>query len=273
MSSKWYLLFYIGLLVACIRKSNIESDTKYVFGPDNRIEYKVSESPFNFIGIVKTQSGSNCTGSLVGHRLVLTNKHCVALNKNKLSASNPTYFITNTSNNYKTLPSSNKLRIVDFMAGTYLPGDDPTSDWAVLALESHPNDSNGNPLGYFEISSDKLKNGYRVILAGYSFRPTGEAMLNLHVYCSIRHVYDDGCLYHDCDITLGFSGSSLLTNCPDSNSQTGVCIIGLHAQENRQTGGKFLKEYSHKKANIASSYKVWSHAIIKMRARYGSGRK
>jgi len=266
----WRLL-YIGLLVACVRKPNIESDTKYVYGPDNRVEYKVLESPFNLVGVVITQSGARCIGSLVGHRLVLTNKHCLSLNKNKLNTSNPTFFVTNTHKD-KQPSFSNLLRVVDFMAGTYLPGGDPTSDWAVLALESHPNNSNGKPLGYFEISSANLKVGYRVILAGYNFKPSNP-ILNLHVYCSIRHVFGDGLLYHDCDTTPGFSGSPLLTNCPESDSQTGVCIIGLHAQENDQTSNKFLKEYSHKKANIASSYKVWGHAIMKMRAKYGSVRK
>jgi len=55
-------------------------ELKQVFGDDTRIEYDPMEhnwSGLKAIGLVQTESGGRCTGTMVGRRLMLTALHCV----------------------------------------------------------------------------------------------------------------------------------------------------------------------------------------------------
>lgn len=231
--------------------------TANVFYPDGRVNIGQYRNYFWAVVRVETKSLGGCTGALVGKNLVLTAAHCIM--KDGQLIDEPIYVKTG----YLRGRHHTRSWVVHAWWGGTKPGEDRTTDWAILKLQHNLGDTFGyfgfrNSLSPFDSFNDGLN------LAGFNTDRQGGHYLSRVRDCRIRHHYDNGMLLHDCDATRGSSGGPVY-KCPKSG---GCFIVCLAVSERRNGGAKslYLNEYSHEKANICLHPKLWSEKIKELRA-------
>ena len=202
-------LRFVSLLILLGASS---SSAFNVFGTKElRKKIESPTGPYKMIGKLFTTVGKatyECTASLVGPDLILTNLHCIdALiennNEGKI-AFYPFYkrgkaLVGSQVKTYSALFQREKNKI------TY----EYDNDWAILTLEKPL----GLQLGWFQIapSTDEFLTSSpkeTVTLAGYNFDIERGEVLSAREGCRIREVEAISVL-HDCDMVSGTSGGPI----------------------------------------------------------------
>lgn len=242
--------------------------TQGIRGADNRIPLNSRDFPWSAIGrldvIVEGKEIPNCTATLIGKDIVLTNSHCIFDEKNKKLIPNTIVFKPALING-KSLDQSTAT-ILDY-GWKSMPGN-RAEDWAILQL----NKPLGNKYGYlgwrvldFSDQRIRLATKDQIRLVGYSsdFPKGKEAQIaGVHTGCSIEGLYEDKdgkSLAHICDSNPGSSGGPLFALFTDGN----YYIVGLNA------GGLSLSLNSNPRAVQDFNYGVeasrWASKANSMR--------
>lgn len=229
----------------------LESDTRAVIGTDDRIPLTESAFPWSTIGRLYwvladgTQLGQ-CTGTLVGRDVVLTNSHCLA---------HPTSGTTVSPIAYRAM-QDRLVFVPNMIEGNFVPEDvaivtdnysygwstnpgSPQHDWALLKLSKPLGETYGylgwrsldfsNPAVLSTVQSTVSLAGYsgdfpnrltrlRLRLGGIEGETAGR-----HQRCSINGLVE-GVIGHNCDTMGGASGSALFARFTDEK----YYIVGLH---------------------------------------------
>jgi len=265
------LVFNPATDASTYRPPNVEQcdrpSDRAIIGVDNREPVLSEKFPWAAIGridrVINGEEIGQCTGTLIGRDLVLTNSHCL--------------FYTNPDNNqiypinqivFKPSMIENdfvdKATVIERVAGWNDDFNNDSKDWALLKIDQPLGDKYGY-LGWraLDFSDSNVLNTLhnQVTLAGYSGDyPTrqqkAEANLSgeemgtaaVHTECNIegssealgisispddglarygatREQVIEGLIIHNCDTTGGASGSAILAKFDDGN----YYIIGLHA--------------------------------------------
>ena len=231
-------ILIIALGLQACGKPQTASETKNVFGPDNRVELTATGYPWRTIGKV---FGMGCTGTLVAANLVLTAAHCIIDPATKKPITDPISFRPNYING-----SSADVSGVDHVWwGTNDPAKFRGHDWAILRLTSRLGDKYGW-LGVRPTNTDTFPP--QLSVAGYSedFRNGNTA--GIHHNCDTKkRLKDDNLIFHDCDMTRGASGGPALRMYDDK-----LTVVGINVAEFRNGGetSLHLPQYDDAHANI-----------------------
>ena len=237
------------LFSACGQHQWQSSNDTAVFGEDSRKAIKYEDSPLHK-RLVKIQTSvtqkrrtghssrtiwGNCSGLLIGPDLVLTSAHCLAKaynldGKRRKKEVDIDVFSEFYSNNvYRDHAKAKKI-----VKGNYKVDGGPerwSEDWAILQVDKKLGDTNG----YFKMNHSPAD-------AQYVHRQEGLLMLAFHSglsgphitpACSLLRAYTPGdsrVWTHDCDMTKGSSGASIL-KCPAGPLSEGCEVIGINIFE------------------------------------------
>ncbi|WP_072621614.1 trypsin-like serine peptidase [Spirulina major] len=232
------------------------SGTRVVINEDERKPVLTNAYPYSTIGRVDllTPRGrltGNCTGTLIGRDLVLTNSHCIA-DENTGDVLFPPEQIRFRPNMIQG--EAEIIGVTEFEYGWQEAPGEAAADWAILRLDEAIGDRFGY-LGWVALDFDNPRVidaiANQIRLAGYSgdfpgaaqerfFGPAGDTA-GQHAGCSVvdmaaalnvnRRALAQfaGQLFHACDTNPGASGSALIGHWED-----GVYVVlGLHAGANQ----------------------------------------
>ncbi|KAM3101111.1 trypsin-like serine peptidase [Phormidesmis sp. 146-12] len=241
-------------------------EPRAILGEDNRIPVTKREFPWTAIGridwVIKDKEISQCTGTLIGKNLILTNSHCLV----ELQEDKPRPIIS------RSTEQKGNVRIVfkpNLREGDFAQGDSATvidyiygweagvkwsEDWAILKLDRNLGDKYGY-LGWrtLDFSNSKvlkaLKNQVR--LAGYSGdyptrKQRAEEKLEgkemdtaaIHVGCSIEGSSENlkVAFLPDGTAKYGATGEQIskgliIHNCDSTGGSSGSAILAKFADE------------------------------------------
>jgi protease YdgD len=174
---------------------------------DHRVRVDSSVPPWSAIGRVNRRSGGFCTGSVIAPRTVLTAAHCLwNLRTNRWLPPQSLHFVAGERpGRYLADAGVDSYRV----SPGYVPGLSLASlqgDWALLVLDHDI----GQTVGIVPLATggqSRAFPGMKLVHAGYS--QDKSHILTKHEGCAVTAV-GDGLIHHDCDATLGDSGSPIL---------------------------------------------------------------
>lgn len=202
----------------------------HFFGHDDRVLVPVNEAPWRYMGLLRSDSGSSCSATLVASNVIVTAAHCIH-SEGRLNAAGRfesasggltarvTHYLIDPRFDYNRFNSSNDID------GT---------DWALLRLDQPL----GDRLGYAGIRNltgegERVALSTDIMQAGYSWDTGGRLSGNLR--CRMVVVHPDNTFAHECDTTRGDSGSGFLTR-----SGRGFDLIGVDSNFRSNPGGPFI---------------------------------
>lgn len=227
-----------------VDQSDTPSD-RGIVGNDDRLPVKYQGYfPWSAIGRIDWvrsdgQEIGQCTGTLVGRDLILTNSHCLGFfDENDQFQLVEMLFKPNLVQGVFT--EDDKATVIDRVFGWDNDFNSDSEDWALLRIDKPLGDTYGY-LGWRQLDLadpsvlSALQNQVR--LAGYSgdypssqqrddYDLGGIEMetAGIHLGCNLEGIFE-GVILHSCDTTFGASGSSILAKFDDDN----YYVIGLHA--------------------------------------------
>lgn len=236
------LVMMLGLQ-GCGKPHSQSSETKNVFGEDNRIALTSSDYPWRTIGKL---FGMGCTGTLVYRDLVLTAAHCVIDPKTKKLRTD----INSFRPNFKAGTSAVESGISYVWWGTNDPDKFRGQDWAILRLTKPLGDSYGW-LGIRSTNTETFPPALTVV--GYSGDFQGGQTAGIHHNCTTRkREASVNFILHDCDTSRGSSGGPALRMYDNK-----LTVVGVNVAEYRNGGDTslHLPQYDDAHANIVITTK------------------
>lgn len=235
------------------RGDSPESDgaiDKNVFTGNSRRKVTSTEYPWCAIGALRVPKGQ-CTASLIGKDLILTNAHCVVDKASGTITSWDITFLPNYTNG-KSAYSSEVVR------AKWSEKD----DWAILRLAKPL----GETLGWLgtRVLSDPRNTS--LFAVGYSSDFDSGLSASWEQGCTITSgLTSYGQLRHNCSNSRGSSGSPLF-RFEEKDGKKFPYIIALHAAELRFDGDSTYAgvDYSDDKANLAVPADRFSEAVTEM---------
>lgn len=213
--------------IDCLGRTTVLGMRDYYSGYDDRVRVDSGELPWRAIGILGLRVGRSCTATLVAPDIVLTAAHCLVTEDRRVVREGA--FLAGFT---RDGPSAT-ARISDIYVNPEFledrggpgPGRGDGRDWAFVRLSQPIGDTQGY-LPVLALSPDQQRlieqrQGYAISQAGYSW-DTGED-ISAHLDCTVDTFFDTGSLRHNCDITLGDSGSPLLADLGGGN----YAVIGV----------------------------------------------
>lgn len=182
-----------------------------IIGDESRKELPAGPTPFSPVGKIVTERAS-CTASLVGHKLVLTNAHCVLQGGRDGNGAAAIFYARDNQGGF-----SHKSRATVLKVGTQRPVLNPDKDWALLELETPL----GNELGYFEIKI--TENNGPVALVSFASDFRASLVPTLEESCEAKFTRLSF-VAHRCDTFQGASGAPLLRSLNGK-----AVIVGMNA--------------------------------------------
>ena len=253
----------ISLLVAmlgCSRSNEDDfhhSNSKNIFGEDNRRLADVSKDPYRSIGRLE----NGCTATLIGKYLILTAAHCMLDDKGEVQP-NLSYFKPGLQNGN----SDKKVWIVETWIGSKTPEQDRLNDWAIARI-SAPIGQGVSPLnvGSQTISDSLLP--YKISLAGYSKDFQDGNSQSVHIDCAVRERIQER-LLHDCDSTSGVSGAPLLSF---SSGRPEIVGISVSEYRNGSQNSVQVSTYSRESANVGIGSERLKNVAIQLLSHENQG--
>lgn len=192
----------------CVGRDRPATARDHFFGRDDRKLVDPTLMPWRAVGLL-VGADMDCTGTLIGARLVLTAAHCVS---DGVRTTLPDVFRAGAHG-----PSDlGQARVIaafvapDFRDDYLDLGEGNGADWAILTLDRDLGTVAGIVPPRVLNSEDlaQIRDGeFRVDQAGYSW-DTGD-WLSGHMRCTVLTAFDDDTIAHACDTAEGDSGSPL----------------------------------------------------------------
>lgn len=249
-----FTLLFLTIVAMTGCGSQSASDTKNIFGTDNRQPIASSSQPWTSIG----RMNNGCTATLIDARLVLTAAHCVFKQDGSWAADSFTF-----SPNMINGVSSESSGTQQVWYGTKTPFSTTASvglDWAVFLLDRDL----GNRFGWVGVKNYNPGVGDYIKLAGYSADYNNGYTGTVDMNCNVRSRHaENGTFNHDCDMTRGASGGPVFATFSNSSDMT---IVGVQSGEYRQGGDTSLTVagYEDRFANNAVPAAVFFNKLLEL---------
>jgi len=192
----------------CIGRERPMQISDHFFGHDDRVILDTNTMPWQVVGQVIDPNGGACTATLVAEDVIITAAHCIEYETGVDPAGE---FVTAYAREGGPL----RAQVTDYYLAPDRAADrendeEPAgTDWALLRLDQPL----GRELGYLQ-SRGLMEGGRRAALqrelyqAGYSW-DTGDH-LSGNLGCELLDIEDDTTMVHNCDTTMGDSGSPFM---------------------------------------------------------------
>ena len=213
--------------VDCLGRATAPGIRDHYFGWDDRQRVDTTRYPWSAIGEVRFRDGGSCTATLVAPNVGVTAAHCFFDDGQPNPA---TEFLAGRDGDREVARAT---VIRHFVPPAYddrrhtETNDINSLDWAFFVLD-RPIGNTVGTLGVHRLTQADLDQAvrgtwYPVSQAGYSWDVPGR--MTGHVGCRIVRALDDATIFHECDTTLGDSGSPIFIE-----KDGGYYIIAVDSQ-------------------------------------------
>eukprot|EP01023_Acetabularia_acetabulum_P041185 TRINITY_DN4005_c0_g1_i11.p1 TRINITY_DN4005_c0_g1~~TRINITY_DN4005_c0_g1_i11.p1 ORF type:complete len:330 (-),score=26.20 TRINITY_DN4005_c0_g1_i11:1752-2741(-) len=174
--------------------------------------------PFRSIGKV----GKGCTGTVIGGRHVLTSAHCIADLVTRRVASDLSFQPALNIGQVSPFPVFDWLYAA--FPDEFINNRNESFDYAVIILkDALP--SNIQPI---QFGNQCVARTHNVNIAGYPLYMEPKKAMWTTSCVNIKMSCDEQFFAHDCDTSVGMSGSGMISAKNDSNGNTKYTIRGIH---------------------------------------------